>query len=211
MSEARKLLYANDIRFIEVARGRSDRDWSRPSLCTRWSNHEVLANLVFGYRASLVALSAGMLRHRGSFHGANAAFAAQLAARHNPAELIDEFAVLMGHPRGLGRVFPPRLLLGDHVIHELDIAFAIGSTPTVATEALIAVLNTQVRVPNPFVPAAARARGLQLHATDIEWTSGASGLTVAGEAAQLASVLAGRPWALDQLTGEGVAELRTRL
>lgn len=211
MSKPRNLLHSNAIRFVQFAACLTDTDWGQASLCTEWSNHEVLAHLVFGYRASVAAVCLGMVRHRGSFDGANAALAVELARQRTPAELIDEFAELSDRPRGVGRVFPRRMLLGDHVIHELDIAFALGREPTVGTDALIAVLNTQVRVPNPFVPAAALARGLNLRATNVDWAYGDSGLTVAGGAAQLASVLAGRPWALDQLSGSGVDELRARL
>jgi uncharacterized protein (TIGR03083 family) len=211
MSKLRNLLRANDIRFVNFARRLSDAEWSRPSLCTEWSNHEVLAHLVVGYRVSPTTVAAGVIKHRGSFDRANTALAADLAQRRSPTELIDEFAVLVDRPRGIGRIFPRRLLLGDHVIHELDLVFALGNASTVYTEALAAVLNTQVRVPNPFVPAAATARGLSLRATDADWAYGEGLLTVTGGAAELASVLAGRPWALDQLRGDGVDELRSRL
>jgi uncharacterized protein (TIGR03083 family) len=211
VSKPRNLLYNNDIRFVDFARELSDDDWSRQSLCTEWSNHEVLAHLVLGYRASPAALALGMAGHRGSFDRTNTALAVDLARRHSPAELIEEFAALIDHPRGIGRVFPRRLLLGDRVIHELDIALALGRRPTVAVDALAAVLNTQVRVPNPFVPAAAIARGLNLAATDTDWAHCAGELRVTGDAAHLASVLAGRPRALDQLGGNGVEQLRARI
>ncbi len=207
----RNLLHDNDIRFVEFTAGLSDTDWSRQSLCAEWSNHEVLAHLVLGYRASPATLTLGIARHCGSFDRANAALAAGLAQWRSPAELIKEFAALIDRPRGIGRIFPRRLLLGDHVIHELDIAFALGRKSEVESTALIAVLNTQVRVPNPFVPAAAWARGLNLRATDADWAHGEGGRTVAGGAAQLASVLAGRPWALDQLRGSGVDVLHARI
>jgi len=207
----RNLLHHNDVRFIEFATGLADDDWSRPSLCTEWSNHEVLAHLVLGYRASPVAFALGITRHRGSFDRANAALAAELAQRQTPRELINEFAALIDRPRGIGRIFPRRLLLGDHVIHELDIAFALGRQADVEATPLLAVLNTQVRVPNPFVPAAKWARGLALRATDADWAHGKGGPEVAGGAAHLASALAGRPWALDQLSGNGVGELQARI
>lgn len=207
----RNRLHDNAIRFVEFAADLSDSDWSRQSLCTEWNNHEVLAHLVLGYRTSPLTLALGIARHCGSFDRANAVLAAELAQRHGPAELIDEFAALIDRPRGIGRIFPRRLLLGDHVIHELDIAFALGRQSEVESAALIAVLNTQVRVPNPFVPAAAWARGLNMHATDADWAHGEGERTVAGGAAQLASVLAGRPWALHQLSGNGVDELRARI
>jgi uncharacterized protein (TIGR03083 family) len=207
----RESLSDNDIRFLTVAGSLSDDEWSRPSLCTEWSNHDVLAHLVLGYRASLRQLVTGMARNGGSFDRLNSALAAGLARRRSPTELIDEYAALIYWPRGVGRVFPRRLLLGDHVIHELDIILALGRQPSIEYSTLVAVLETQVRVPNPFVPAAARARGLQLHATDADWTHGKGPRTVTGTAAHLASVLAGRPWALDRLSGGGVDELSDRV
>jgi uncharacterized protein (TIGR03083 family) len=210
MSAEHELLRANDLRFLAVARGLSDRDWSRRSLCSEWTNHDVLAHLVVGYQVSPKTVVLEMLRHRGSFDRSNAGLARSLAAQRTPAELIDDFAALIDQPHGLGRVFPRRLLLGDHVIHELDIVLPLGLVPTVDPSVLAAVLQTQVRVPNPFVPAAARARGLRLRATDAGWTYGAGGHCVSGEAAHLASALAGRSWALDRLTGDGLSLLRDR-
>jgi uncharacterized protein (TIGR03083 family) len=211
VSRAADTLRDNDARFAEFARGVSAAQWAEPSLCTEWTNHHVLAHLVVGYSAGVASITTNMLAQRGSFDAANTALARQLAARRDPAALIDEFSALARKPRGLGRVFPKRLLLGDHVIHELDIVYALGRESAVPTSTLAAVLDTQVRVPNPFVPAAARARGLNLLATDANWLQRADGPTISGQAAHLASALAGRPWALRHLTGDGVAALSTRM
>jgi uncharacterized protein (TIGR03083 family) len=211
MSTSRSRLRDNDFRFLTFASGLSEMDWSQQSLCTEWTNHEVLAHLVVGYQSSPGALAGAMIRHRSSFDRANARLARTLAAQRIPQELIDDFAALSQAPRGLGRVFPRRLLLGDHVIHELDIAYALGRQSMIAAEALVAVLDTQVHVPNPFVPAAARARGLTLRATDVQWAHHDGGPVVSGTAADLASVLAGRPHALSRLAGNGVAMLHSRL
>ncbi|MCQ4362105.1 maleylpyruvate isomerase family mycothiol-dependent enzyme [Mycobacterium gordonae] len=208
---SRDMLRTNDIRFVDVARSLTDAEWAQPSLCAEWSNHEVLAHLVLGYRMPPRELTVGMISHRGSFDRANAAAAADLARRHSPADLVNHYAALIHRPRGIGRVFPRRLLLGDHVIHELDIIFALGRHPGIGRETLAAVLDTQVRIPNPFVPAAARARGLKLQAGDADWSHGEGVRTVSGTAAHLASVLAGRPWALHHLSGDGVELLRARV
>jgi uncharacterized protein (TIGR03083 family) len=201
----------NDTRLIELAQGITAAQWAAPSLCTEWTNHEVLAHLVIGYGVAPAAVAASMLRHRGSFDSANTELARSLAAHRGPHELLDDLAALGRRPRGIGRVFPKRLLLGDHVIHELDITYALGRESTVPVSTVLAVLDTQVRIPNPFVPAAARARGLNLLATDADWSRRADGPTVSGRAAHLASVLAGRPWALTHLSGEGVGVLSSRM
>jgi len=207
----RELLRRNDIRFAEFARSLSAADWAHKSLCTQWSNHEVLAHIVYGYQAPPVAMSAEIIRRGGSFDRANSTLARQFATRHTPGELIDDLTMVMDARRGIGRVFPPSLLLGDHVIHELDIALAIGREPEAPADALTAVLETQVRVPNPFIPARSRAHGLILHAEDTGWRHGTTGPRVSGSAAHLASVLAGRPQALAHLGGDGVATLGARL
>jgi uncharacterized protein (TIGR03083 family) len=208
---SRDLLYHNDIRFIEWAGDLSAADWAQPSLCAAWTNHDVLAHLVIGCSVAPTAIIAAMRAQHGSFDEANAELARRLAGRRSPTDLIDDYTRLIATPQGIGRVFPKRLLLGDHVIHELDIGFALDRPSGVEPAQLAAVLNTQVRVPNPFVPAAARSRNLRLQATDVAWRHGSAGPLVTGTGAHLASALAGRPWALRHLSGDGVAVLRRRL
>jgi uncharacterized protein (TIGR03083 family) len=207
----RDLLRANDARFYALAGEFSDDEWSAPSLCDGWSNHDVLAHLVIGCSAGAAAVTTGMLRHGGSFDRANAALARSLAATRGPAELLDDFALLSVRPRGLGRYFPRRLLLGDHITHELDVLFALGREPSIPADGLVAVLNTQVSVPNPFVPAFRNSRGLHLIATDADWTHGARGPIVRGRAAELVSVLGNRPAILTRLDGDGVDVLASRV
>ncbi|MEV0028274.1 maleylpyruvate isomerase family mycothiol-dependent enzyme [Nocardia sp. NPDC050793] len=207
----RELLRNNDERFRVLAAGFSGDEWAQPSLCDAWSNHEVLAHLVIGYRTGPGVVAAEILRHRGSFDRANAAMACSLARTHNPGELLDEFERLVHHPRGLGRVFPPRLLLGDHITHELDILFAIDREPTIPLDAVVAVLNTQVTVPNPFVPAFRNSRGLRLRATDADWAHGTQGPVVEGRAVDLVSVLGNRQRMLSALRGDGADLLASRV
>jgi uncharacterized protein (TIGR03083 family) len=207
----RDRLRANDARFYAVAAGLSAVEWAQSSLCELWTNHDVLAHLVIGYSAPALTVGAEMLRRRNRFDRANAAMAQSLAARRGPAELLDDFLRLTRRPRGLGRYFPPQLLLGDHVTHELDILFALGRDPVIPADALIAVLNTQVRVPNPFVPAFANSRGIRLIATDVDWTHGDRGPVVRGRAVDLVSVLGSRPAMLGRLDGGGVDVLASRV
>jgi uncharacterized protein (TIGR03083 family) len=205
------LLRSNDLRLQRVVGTLTDDDWAAPSLCAEWTNHEVLAHLVIGYGSGLGIVVSGMCRHRGSFDDANAAMARTLAARRTPAALLDDFAGFVHRPAGMGRYFPRRLLLGDHLTHELDIMLALDREPTISPEALIAVLNAQVSLPNPFVPAYRNSRGLRIHATDVGWAHGQRGPDVHGTAADLVSVLGNRPRALSRLGGEGVSVLAERV
>ena len=73
------------------------------------------------------------------------------------------------------------------------------------------MLNTQVALPNPFVPAFRNSRGLRLVATDADWSHGEQGALVEGRAVDLISVLGNRPRMLPRLRGEGVEVLASRL
>jgi len=211
MSQRADALRDNDTRLVEYLQSLTEAQWNHPSLCAEWTTHDVVAHLVIGYSATLSSIAAATLRHRGSFDPANADMARTLAAQRDPHALVEGFIALTRHARGVGRVFPRRLLLGDHVIHELDITCALGADSTIPAPVLAAVLNTATQIPNPFVPARARARGLNLIATDTSWSRRTDGLTVNGQADHLVSVLAGRPWALQHLTGDGVPVLHSRI
>jgi uncharacterized protein (TIGR03083 family) len=207
----RDLLRDNDARFSASARNFSARDWAQPSLCERWTNHQVLAHLVVGLSAPPLSMVGAMIRHRGNFDNANVDMAKVLAASRSPTDLLGDFERLGRGPRGLGRYFPSRLLLGDHVTHELDMVLALDMEFEIDPNALNAVLDTQVAVPNPFVPAFRNSRGLRLRATDTGWSRGGRGPVVAGRAAELVSVLGNRPMVLPRLRGDGVAVLEARL
>lgn len=207
----RDALLDNDERFRAMAAALRPEEWTQPSLCDAWTNHEVLAHLVIGYRSSAGTTMHEMLRHGGSFDRANAAMACALAATRSPDELLDEFGELVYRPRGLGRVFPPRLLLGDHITHELDILFALDHVPHIPGEAVSAVLNAQVALPNPFVPAFRNSRGLRLRATDIGWAHGDTGPLVEGRGVHLVSVLGSRSRMVSELRGDGVELLASRV
>ncbi|MGH3722638.1 MAG: maleylpyruvate isomerase family mycothiol-dependent enzyme [Mycobacterium sp.] len=204
------ILRANDLRFLDIVEDLTDEDWSAPSLCTEWSNHDVLAHLVVGRSASVRSITAGMIRHR-SFDRENTHGARTLSTDHTPSELMANYRRLIDQPTGVGKVFPHSLLLGDHVVHELDILFALDHTSSIPAEIVSRVLDTQVALPNPFVPAFFTARRLRLRATDAPWAHGKSGPVIEGPAAALASVLAGRPKVLTQLSGDGVDVLAERL
>lgn len=152
-------------------------------MCDDWTNRDVLAHPVIGCHVRFGTLTAEIACRRGSFDDANTDLARNLAVTRCPADLLDDFARLVGRPRGMGRYFPRSLLLGDHVAHDLDIVFALDGDPGIPAEVLTVVLNTQVSLPNPFVPAFRNSRGLRLTATDGDWTHGVDWPRISGRAA----------------------------
>ncbi|WP_327233241.1 maleylpyruvate isomerase family mycothiol-dependent enzyme [Streptomyces sp. NBC_01317] len=212
MTDHAALLARQDDHFASFARTLTDDEWHRPSLCAGWTNRDVLAHLVLGLRLPLSRLLVALGSHRASFDSANADLSRRHGHRHTPAELLDAFDRARVRPRGIGRLLPAPLMLGDHTVHHLDIALALGRPARTAPEVANAVLKIETTVPNPFIPARARARGLTLRTTDTDWHHpGDRNLDVAGTAEHLISVLAGRRHALPRLTGGGTTTLRTRL
>lgn len=210
----RDLLKRHDHDFVEFAHSLTPAEWMQPSLCAEWTAHDVLAHLVIGYSISVPSLCWSMARHRMNFDRTNTALAQRLAQQCSPQELIDSFELLIDQRRGIGRLFPPGLLLGDHLMHHLDISLALRRPADVPGEIVDAVLATEVSLPNPFVPAKRNSWGLTLRATDTGWTFTADGDrrgVIEGRAAHLASALAGRPHALAFLSGDGVSTLRSRI
>ncbi|MEU3186285.1 maleylpyruvate isomerase family mycothiol-dependent enzyme [Streptomyces sp. NPDC006923] len=212
MTDHTALLARQDDDFSAFAHSLTDEEWRRPSLCAGWTNQDVLAHLVLGLRLPLRRLLVAMGSHRGSFDSANEDLSRRHAGRHTPRELLDAFDRARARPRGIGRLLPTPLMLGDHTVHHLDIALALGRPARVAPEVSNAVLKIETTIPNPFIPARARARGLTLRTTDTDWHHpGDQDLDIAGTAEHLVSVLAGRRHALPRLTGSGTAVLRARL
>ncbi|MFG1904862.1 maleylpyruvate isomerase family mycothiol-dependent enzyme [Micromonospora carbonacea] len=208
----RDLVRHQDDTFVAFARTLTDEEWDRPSLCAGWTNKDVLAHLVLGLRLPPPRLLLAMARRRWSFDAANDALSREYASGSTARELIDAFDRARARSKGIGRLLPAPLMLGDHAVHHLDIAFALGRSGVLSPQVSDAVLAVETRVPNPFIPAAARARGLALRTTDTNWSRSSGGsLEVLGAAESIASVLAGRHHAIPDLTGSGVATLTSRL
>ncbi|KAB1946420.1 hypothetical protein F8271_06880 [Micromonospora sp. ALFpr18c] len=96
-------------------------------------------------------------------------------------------------------------------MHGQDIRRPLGLAHDLRPERLRASLDflTGPRTVGFFVPRGLPT-GLRFEATDLGWASG-EGPTVAGPAEPLLLALTGRPVALDELSGGGVATLRGRL
>jgi uncharacterized protein (TIGR03083 family) len=211
MSVTRRMTEAVDQQIISLLQQLPPHEWDWPSLCAHWTVRGVVAHLISGSDTPLLAIGRHMLRQRGHFHRASEADAANLAAGSSNSELIERFMDKVGHPGGAGRLLPPRLLLGDHVVHLLDIAVACDRAVQIDAPIVAAVLRTQLAVPNPFVPARRLSHDLSLRAIDLDWARHTHGATVSGTGSDLIVALAGRTGTLERLTGNGVQVLAERI
>ncbi|NEW46395.1 maleylpyruvate isomerase family mycothiol-dependent enzyme [Nocardia cyriacigeorgica] len=192
------MLAAERAQLVELLRDLSDAEWESPSLCAGWRVRDVVGHLLQDTYSPL-GYAAVVVKSLGSVDKTNNAIVTTSAAL-STAQLIDAMA-------GAGRLskYAPTLMLADLMVHQQDIRRPLGRSREIPEDRLITVLDH----PDPFALPGRRMKGLRFVATDVSWTSG-DGPEVRGSGEAIALAVVGRTVALDDLTGDGVAELRRR-
>lgn len=179
--------------------------WDTPSLCSKWTVRDVLAHLSATASMSPGKFFVGMARSGFNF----AKFSKGQLAQHrgpDPAATLADFRSLQhctSAPPG-----PKVSWLGEIVIHGADIRRPLGISHTYPPEAVRQVIDFY-KGSNMLSGAKNRITGLALHATDDDWRHG-QGEPVEGPLLSLMLAMTGRAAACDDLTGPGVATLRSR-
>jgi uncharacterized protein (TIGR03083 family) len=182
-------------------------DWNKASLCADWTVKDVAAHMLVIPTMSKGQVFRSFLGSGFNLDKMNAKLVAKLTAVMSPAQIAAttrSSAVSQGMPPGLK--LPG--VFNELAIHSADISEAVGTPFDLPAADYVACLEHLKNV-EPVFGAKTRIAGLQLEATDTEWSTG-SGPLVSGPSKQLLLAMAGRPSALDGLTGDGVATLRSR-
>ena len=180
--------------------------WATPSLCHDWTVRDVFGHIIATARMTPPAFFAGLARAGFRFHTMSANnIAAEESA--TPAEALAEFRTLLtatSHPPG-----PVEAMLGEAVIHGEDIRRPLGIKREYPAAALTRVADFNKRS-NLLIGSKRRIAGLTLKAADLDWQTG-SGPEVTGPALSLVMAMTGRAAVLGDLSGDGVATLRSRM
>jgi uncharacterized protein (TIGR03083 family) len=184
----------------------TDEQWATPSLCPGWSVRDVLGHLTATAKMTPGAFFANMARARFRFNDmSNQRIAAEATAA--PADGLAEFRRHLGettHPPG-----PAEAMLGEAVVHGEDIRRPLGIKRAYPPGAVTGAANF-LKGSNLLIGSKRRIAGLGLRANDLEWATG-SGPEVTGPVVSLLMAMTGRAAALDDLSGEGVTTLRSRM
>ncbi|MFI0819072.1 maleylpyruvate isomerase family mycothiol-dependent enzyme [Streptomyces sp. NPDC021098] len=179
--------------------------WDTPSLCAGWRVREVAAHMSQGFRYGLPRTLLALLKTRGSLHRVTDRLARQDAATIPPAQLAAHLSDNADHPWK-----PPvggiTAALGHDVIHGLDITVALAldrHVPESRLRPLLAAVS-----PRTLKFFGADLTGVQLRATDLDWTYG-TGSRVTGAAQDLLLVAYGRKLPPGHLHGEPAARFVT--
>jgi uncharacterized protein (TIGR03083 family) len=183
-----------------------DEQWQTRSLCGDWTVQETLGHMT---AAASTNPPKWMARFAGTGFRFDTLIGKDIATQTagGPAQTLSRFRAIEssnGHPPG-----PVDSWLGETFVHAEDIRRPLGIAHEYPVDAAIRLADFYTRS-NLLIGSKQRVAGLNLRATDADWSSG-SGPEVAGPSMAIVMTMTGRIVALDELDGEGVETLRARM
>ena len=186
---------------VDLVADFDETDWERPTLCTEWTVRDVVQHIAFHtHRAGVRQLLANSDK-----------LLPKLTAEAG-ADTIDGLkGWLASRPADSARA--SIINLCELVIHQEDVRRPLNRPRRYPDATMRACLDHCISIRgNLLVIGERHRRGRDLHlvATDLGWTSG-KGPDVEGPAEAILMAIAGRPAALDDLSGAGLSTLATRM
>lgn len=200
------LIHTERARLADLLSTLEPEQWALATLCADWTVEQVVAHLSVAANTGRWAWIRSVVR------------AGFDPAKHN-ARLLERS--LGGSPEGTLAKFHSSIsltiaptkdfpaFLGEVIVHGQDIARPLELDLIPDAEATVEVAR-YFASKDFAVNSKTLVKGVRLSAVDADFESG-SGPQVAGRLLDLVMAMAGRPEALADLTGSGVAELRRRM
>ena len=185
--------------------GLSGDRWATRSLCPDWTVQDALAHMTSTAHVTTPGFLLGLAGSGFSFDR----FTRKGIDRwrgDSPAQTLRSFREAQHsrkHPPG-----PATTWLGEAIVHAEDIRRPLGIRHDYPVDAVRQVLDFY-QGSNALIGTKRRIDGVTLTATDADWTHG-SGPEARGPLLSLLLAGTGRKAALDDLSGDGVAILRSR-
>lgn len=205
MTEIRAAVAAERQAQVTLYASLDEQQWNAPSLCAGWTVHELLAHTTMPFRYSVPKVLLELAKALGNFDRMADRRAHADAGELSPAELLAVLRDNVEHPWAPPGGGPLGALSHD-VIHGLDAAVALGREEHVSRERVVMVLAGLG--PKHLASFGTDLGGIELRATDAEWTHGA-GEPVRGRAQDLLLAVCGRPVPAGRLDGAAAARFTT--
>ncbi|GLX97296.1 maleylpyruvate isomerase family mycothiol-dependent enzyme [Herbidospora sp. NBRC 101105] len=182
----------------DLLAGLTPGQWDAPTLCEGWRVREVVAHTTMPFRRSAGRVLVELVKAGGNFNRAADRLARRDAARMSGAELLAVLRANLDHPWR-----PPgggvAGALSHDVIHGLDITVALGLDRVVPPDRIATVFAAMS--PRSIAFFGTDLTGVELRATDLDWSLGA-GSPVTGRAQDLLLVVCGRRLPPGHLEGD---------
>lgn len=196
-SEIRSAIAAERRELADVLDRLPASKWDEPSLCSGWRVREVVAHMSLGFRYSIPKVAGELVKARGSLHRMTDRCARKDAASFPTGRLAAFLRDNATHPwkPPVGGIVAA---LGHDVVHGLDITVPTGVDRRVPEDRLRILLDAVD--PKGFKFFGAQLDGVQLRASDLDWTFG-TGTPVTGAAQDLLLLTFGRKLPKGRLDG----------
>ncbi|TQM35591.1 maleylpyruvate isomerase family mycothiol-dependent enzyme [Pseudonocardia cypriaca] len=181
----------------ELLSGLTPRQWDASTLCAGWRVREVVAHTTMPFRTSLPKIIVELVAARGDFNRMSDRAARRDADRMSAEDLVAQLRDNAEHPWAPPGGGPVGALSHD-VIHGLDVVVGLGLDRRVPPERVRMVLSGMR--PRNIKFFGTDLDGVELRATDVDWTFG-SGAPVHGLAQDLLLVVCGRQLPPGRLDG----------
>ena len=182
---------------VDLLGSLTEQQWDTPSLCAGRRVREVIAHTTMPFRYSTSRIVLEMAKARGDFHRMADRAARRDAEQMSSAQLLACLRDNVEHPWSPPGGGPLGALSHD-VVHGLDVSTALGRDYVASPQRVAMVLGSlqheQLRYFDVDLD------GVQLRATDVEWSYGA-GEPVHARAADLLLVVCGRRVPAGRLDG----------
>ena len=200
------LIHAERRQLIDDLQPLTAEQWQTQSLCPDWNVQQMLAHVVALTKQTPPKFFGKFVASGFQFNK----MAAKDVARESSGTPAQTLAELTAHvddtsaPPG-----PVDSWIGEMVVHGADIRRPLGiaySPPTATTRQVADFYKNS----NLLIGAKDRIVGVRLVATDTDWSHG-SGPEVSGPILSLVQAMTGRAVALEDLSGEGVSVLQSKM
>lgn len=200
------LIFSERTRVADFVAKLDDEQWAAASLCPSWTVEQVIAHLSSAANTSAFGWLASMLRAK---FDADAHNMRQLSyyMGDTPQETLDNFRSLTTSHTAPTKDYAA--WLGEVIVHGQDIARALD-LPLAPEPKAVREVAEYYSSKDFAVNSSSLVEGLRLEATDDDFATG-EGPLVRGALLDLVMAMAGREVYLNDLTGEGVVEMRERL
>ncbi|WP_329001940.1 maleylpyruvate isomerase family mycothiol-dependent enzyme [Kribbella sp. NBC_00709] len=201
MTDIRSAVAGERTELADVLAGLPEEDWDKATLCKGWRVRELVAHITMPYRISMPRFLAGLIKAGGKFDRYADRQARADADALSAEDLVDCLRQNVNHPWK-----PPCGgsvgALSHDVIHGLDVTVALGIDRQIPAERMHHILDDLN--PKQVKYFGVDLTGVQLQATDLEWTYG-TGAPLTGAAQDLLLVICGRTLPPNHLSGSDAA------
>jgi uncharacterized protein (TIGR03083 family) len=198
------MIHDERARSADMLESLSPEQWSADTLCQGWNVHRVAAHMMIAGEQTTGTFMKGLITNGFRFNvmmDRNARNADGLSSGEIIARIRARTTTTNKPPA------PAMAMLGEVVVHGLDIRLPLRVADDTSLEAKLACLN-MFKGSNFPVPTKRTIAGLRLRATDADWSYG-TGPEVAGPTVAILMAMTTRPLHAS-LSGDGVAILRGR-